>query len=328
LIPEDDERPPLLVLVGPTAVGKTALSLQIAKKFNAEIISGDSMQVYRRMDIGTAKLMPDDREGVPHHLIDICEPGHPFSVSEFQSLCTDKIGEIHARGRLPFIVGGTGLYVESVCYGFQFQSQGADEVFREEMRLFAKDRGPEALHARLAAVDPATAAKLHFNDERRIIRALELFHLTGRPVSEVQEQSRGDDKPSPYKLCIIGLTTEREALYRRIEMRVDGMLEAGLVDEVRALLAEGVPRSAVSMRGLGYKEIAAYLAGEMDYAAAVTLLKRDTRHFAKRQLSWFRHMKALEWVEIGEQTKNNELFAAICAIIAGKFPFDLEYICS
>lgn len=325
---ETDDRPLLLVLVGPTAVGKTALSLQIAKALDAEIISGDSMQVYRRMDIGTAKLMPEDREGVPHHLIDICEPEHPFSVSEFQSVCTEKIQEIHNRGRLPFIVGGTGLYVESVCYGFQFQNIGASEEFRVEMRAYARENGTQSLHDRLAHIDPITAAKLHYNDEGRVVRALEVHHLTGKPLSSLQDQSRGDDKASPYRLCIIGLTMDRADLYRRIEERVDHMFTAGLVEEVSSLLKEGVPRDAVSMRGLGYKEITAYLAGETDYASTVEILKRDTRHFAKRQLSWFRHMKALEWVDVGEETKRSELFTKICAIIAGKFPLDLEYICS
>ncbi|WP_239614349.1 tRNA (adenosine(37)-N6)-dimethylallyltransferase MiaA [Cohnella mopanensis] len=324
----DDNRPPLLVLVGPTAVGKTALSLQLAHALNAEIISGDSMQVYRRMDIGTAKLMPEHREEIPHHLIDICEPEHPFSVSEFQSLCTQKIQDIHSRGRIPFIVGGTGLYVESVCYGFQFQDIGADESFRIEMRNFAHEQGAQALHDRLNAIDPISAAKLHPNDEGRVIRALEVFHLTGKPLSESQDQKRGDDKKSPYRLCIIGLTMDRAELYGRIEHRVDDMIADGLVEEVRSLLQLGVPRDSVSMRGLGYKEIAAYLAGETNFEDAVAILKRDTRHFAKRQLSWFRHMKALEWVDVGEAAKNNDLFPRICAIIAGKFMIDIEYICS
>ncbi|MFC5531872.1 tRNA (adenosine(37)-N6)-dimethylallyltransferase MiaA [Cohnella yongneupensis] len=325
---EPDRRPPLLVLVGPTAIGKTALSLQLAKKYNAEIISGDSMQVYRRMDIGTAKLMPEQREGVPHHLIDICEPEHPFSVSEFQRRCTDAIEEITARGRLPMIVGGTGLYVESVCYGFEFREQGADEAYREEQREYAATHGNEALHAKLAAVDPASAAKLHANDVGRVVRALEVHRVTGKPLSEQQSQARGDDKQSPYRLCLIGLTMDRAVLYERIEQRIDEMLSAGLVEEVRGLLESGVPRDAVSMRGLGYKEIAAYLAGEMPYETAVDVLKRDTRHFAKRQLSWFRHMKSLEWVDLDVAAKNNGLFAATCDIIAGKFPMDIEYISS
>jgi tRNA dimethylallyltransferase len=325
---ESDSRPPLLVLVGPTAIGKTALSLQIAKRFNAEIISGDSMQVYRRMNIGTAKLMPEEMEGVPHHLIDICEPEHPFSVSEFQRLCTESIQDIAAHGKLPMIVGGTGLYIESVCYGFEFQEQGTDETYREQQREYAITHGNEALHAKLGAIDPVSAAKLHPNDVGRVVRALEIHHVTGKPLSEQQAQARGDDKRSPYRLCLIGLTMDRASLYSRIEQRIDEMLTAGLVDEVRGLLASGVPRDAVSMRGLGYKEIAAYLAGEIDYESAVEVLKRDTRHFAKRQLSWFRHMKALEWVDVDAAAKNNGLFAATCDIIAGKFPMDIEYISS
>jgi tRNA dimethylallyltransferase len=324
---QPDCRPPLLVLVGPTAVGKTALSLSLAKAFNAEIISGDSMQVYRRMDIGTAKLPLEEREGIPHHLIDICEPDHPFSVSEFQSRCTEAISDIQARGKLPFIVGGTGLYVESVCYGYKFQERGADETFRAEMRSFAREHGRESLHGKLASIDPITAERLHPNDEFRVIRALEVFRETGKPLSEAQDQTRGDDKRSPFRLILIGLTMDRAELYDRINSRVDAMFRDGLVDEVSSLLASGVPKDAISMRGLGYKEIVAYLEGEMNYADTVELLKRDTRHFAKRQLSWFRHMKELEWVCAGPEENTSDLFESICAIIAGKFQINREYTC-
>ncbi|THF74607.1 tRNA (adenosine(37)-N6)-dimethylallyltransferase MiaA [Cohnella fermenti] len=323
-----DNRPPLLALVGPTAVGKTALSLKLAKALGAEIISGDSMQVYRGMDIGTAKLPYEEREGVPHHLIDICDPSDTFSAADFQLRCEETIRDIQARGKLPFIVGGTGLYVEAVCYGYKFQEHGGDEQFRRSMSDYAKQFGAPALHERLAAVDPAAAAKLHPNDERRVVRALEVFETTGRPFSELQSQSRGDAKRSPYNLCLIGLTMEREKLYERINERVDQMLGQGLVEEVRGLLAQGVPASSVALQALGYKEIAMYLAGRLDYDSAVTLLKRDTRHFAKRQLSWFRHMKELRWVDLDTLPKNTELFKEICGIIAGKFPYDLEYICS
>ncbi len=314
--PQTDNRPPLLVLVGPTAVGKTALSLQIAKALDAEIISGDSMQVYRRMDIGTAKLPPEERRGIPHHLIDILEPEEPFSVSLFQQLCTEKIDEIRSRGKLPFIVGGTGLYVESVCYGYSFRGDSGDEAFRERMKQFASAHGNEALHARLAEVDPVSAARIHPNDVRRVIRALEVFEATGIPFSETQGQKRGDPKESPYRLCLIGLTMDREMLYRRIEERVDAMIADGLVNEVEALLKSGVPRTAVSMQGLGYKEIAAYLCGETDLASAIALLKRDTRRFAKRQLSWFRGMPDISWFDTGGAEKNSDLFKSICAIIA------------
>jgi len=321
----DDNRPPLLVLVGPTAVGKTALSLELAAAFNAEIISGDSMQVYKGMDIGTAKLPLAERAGIPHHLIDIMEPDEPFSASRFQQLCAEKIAEIHGRGKLPFLVGGTGLYVESVCYGYDFQGDSGDEALRERLRQYALEHGEQALHDRLASVDPASAARIHPRDVRRVVRALEVWETTGRTLSESQAQQRGDSKPSPYRLCLIGLTMDRAVLYRRIDERVDAMLKEGLAREVRSLLEAGIPRTAVSMQGLGYKEIAAYLQGEMDEAAAIATLKRDTRHFAKRQLSWFRHMKELVWVDLTE-TKKADLFRVICAIIAGKFLPNREYI--
>jgi tRNA dimethylallyltransferase len=327
LNPSDkDNRPPLLVLVGPTAVGKTALSLQIARTFGCEIISGDSMQVYRRMNIGTAKLPPAERQRVPHHLIDILEPEEPFSVSMFQQLCNNQIEDIHSRGKLPFIVGGTGLYVESVCYGYAFQGETGDEVFRERMSDYAKQHGAHALHARLAAVDPATAERLHPHDVRRVIRSLEVYEKTGQTLSQSQAQSRGDDKVSPYRLCVLGLTMDRAELYRRINLRVDAMMAEGLVAEVEALLKSGVPRSAVAMQGLGYKEIAGYLCGETDLSSAVELLKRDTRHYAKRQLSWFRRMKDLAWIDMDDAQNNTDLFRSICAIIAGKFSLGLEYI--
>lgn len=314
------KKQPLLVLIGPTAVGKTRLSLDLAKQWNAEIISGDSMQIYRGMDIGTAKIPLDEREGVSHHLIDIREPEEPYSVADFQAECSRLIQDISSRGKLPFIVGGTGLYVESVCYGFEFSDTGSDEVFRQEQQQFAEEHGAEALHERLAAIDPDSAARLHPNDQRRIIRALEIFHMTGTKLSA---QLAGQKKESPYELCIIGLNMDRAVLYRRIEERIDLMLEQGLVEEVRQLLERGVPTHAVSMQGLGYKEIAAYLHGEMSYEAAVTLLKRDTRRFAKRQLSWFRHMKDIHWIDSSEN--NNNKLCAIHDIMVGKFQGRLEY---
>ncbi|MFD1954797.1 tRNA (adenosine(37)-N6)-dimethylallyltransferase MiaA [Paenibacillus thailandensis] len=315
-----EAKPPLLVLVGPTAVGKTKLSIELAKAWNAEIISGDSMQVYRGMDIGTAKITPEEQQGIPHHLIDICDPDTPFSVADFQERCNEAIAGIHARGKLPFIVGGTGLYVESVCYGYEFADYGSDEAFREEQHRYAEQYGAEALHRRLAEVDPASAEKLHPNDRRRIIRALEVYHLTGETLSSQTAKQR---KVSPYELCIIGLTMEREELYRRIERRVDLMMEQGLVDEVRRLINGGTPPHAVAMQGLGYKEIASYLRGECTLEAAVELLKRDTRRFAKRQLSWFRHMSDIHWIDAGANFNNN--LAAIHGIIEGKFQVHLEY---
>ncbi|MDI4645612.1 tRNA (adenosine(37)-N6)-dimethylallyltransferase MiaA [Cohnella hashimotonis] len=314
-----NNKPPLIALVGPTAVGKTAASLAIAKTFDCEIISGDSMQVYKGMDIGTAKLPLAEREGVPHHLIDIQNPAEPFSAADFQAACEAAIRDIHSRGRIPFIVGGTGLYVESVCYGFRFQPTGGDSSFRESMQAIADAEGPEALHRKLSAVDQATAAKLHPNDVRRVIRALEIHAATGRPASEQLGEARGDRKESPYNLALLGLHMDRAKLYARIDDRVDDMLAQGLEEEVRGLLAAGLPSSSVSMQALGYKEMAAYIEGRAAYEDAVTMLKRDTRRFAKRQLSWFRHMQDLVWIDTNAAAKITDLLPMIYAIIAGKF---------
>ena len=315
-----DVKPKLLVLIGPTAVGKTKLSLDLAKAWNAEIISGDSIQVYRGMDIGTAKIKPEEREGITHHLIDICDPLHAFSVAEFQERCAALIPAITERGKLPFIVGGTGLYVESVAYGYDFADVGSDEAFREEQTQYAEQFGAEALLDKLRIVDPTSALRLHRNDQRRIIRALEIHHLTGSTLSE---QLEGQSKTSPFELCIIGLTMDRSILYSRINERVDAMIAEGLVEEVKGLLDRGIPADAVSMHGLGYKEIALYLQGELTVEEAVEMLKRDTRRFAKRQLSWFRHMKDIHWIDSSENF--NENLIKIHGIIAEKFKMSLEY---
>lgn len=307
---------PLLVLIGPTAIGKTKLSIEIAKAYGCEIISGDSMQIYRGMDIGTAKIRPEETEGVPHHMIDICEPDDSFSVADFQEKVREKIAEIGKRGALPFIVGGTGLYIESVCYDFRFSEAGSDEEFRGEMFRFLEEYGEEALHDKLRAVDPRSADRLHPRDTRRIVRALEIHKLTGRTLSEQLEEQK---RESPYDLCIVGLTMERKILYKRIEERIDAMLAEGLVEEVRGLLARGIPRDAVSMRGLGYQQIAAFLAGETSYEEAVYLLKRDTRRYAKRQLSWFRHMKDIHWIEVSPEPNLFDLLQSFQTILAGKF---------
>ncbi|GIO31116.1 MULTISPECIES: tRNA (adenosine(37)-N6)-dimethylallyltransferase MiaA [Paenibacillus] len=319
---EPIDKPKLLVLVGPTAVGKTKLSIELAKEWNCEIISGDSMQVYREMDIGTAKIAKEEMQGVPHHLIDIHNPDEPYSVAEFQEECHRLIQDIHARGKLPFIVGGTGLYVESVCYDYQFAQVGEDKAFRDEQAAFAEGNGAEALHGRLKAVDPASAEKLHPNDQRRIIRALEIFHLTGIPLSA---QLEGQTRESPYRLCLLGLTMDRQMLYKRIEARIDEMLKQGLVEEVSLLLNKGYGTDLVSMQGLGYKQIASYLQGRESLEDAVAILKRDTRRFAKRQLSWFRHMKEISWVDVTEPVNFSAKMAEIRDIIAGKFLSNLEY---
>ncbi|MFR9708946.1 tRNA (adenosine(37)-N6)-dimethylallyltransferase MiaA [Paenibacillus sp. MB22_1] len=317
-----NDKPKLLVLLGPTAVGKTKLSIELARDLSCEIISGDSMQVYRGMDIGTAKITKEEMGGIPHHLIDVLDPDEPFSVALFQEWCRKLIPEITERGHLPFIVGGTGLYIESVCYEFQFTEAGADEEFRARQQAFAETYGVQALHAKLAEVDPKSAERLHPNDVRRVIRALEIFHITGETLSSQLEKQQ---KQSPYELCLIGLTMDRQMLYKRIERRIDEMLRLGLVDEVRGLLRKGYSRDAVSMQGLGYKEIVEHLVDGVPLEAAVEKLKRDTRRFAKRQLSWFRHMKDINWIDVGDGENFSGILEAAHAIIAGKFPADLEY---
>jgi tRNA dimethylallyltransferase len=309
-------KPKLLVLVGPTAVGKTKLSLEVARMHGCEIISGDSMQVYRGMDIGTAKIPTEEQQGIPHHLIDIIDPDEVFSVAAFQQNAEKLIQTIHAREHLPFIVGGTGLYIESLCYQFQFSEASADEAFRLEQAAYLEEFGEQALLEKLRKVDPISAERLHPNNTRRVIRALEILHITGITLSA---QLAGQQRQSPYELCIIGLTMDRGLLYKRIEQRIDQMLEQGLVEEVQGLLAHGYTQDFVSMQGLGYKEIIRYLQGEYTLNDAVTLLKRDTRHYAKRQLSWFRHMKDIHWVDVTEFTNFSTHLQKINDIIAGKF---------
>lgn len=313
-------KPRLLVLVGPTAVGKTNLSLEIAVRFDCEIISGDSMQVYRGMDIGTAKATARERAAIPHHMIDIHDPDYPFSAAEFQDKVRALIVDIHRRGKLPFIVGGTGLYIESVCYDYQFSEIGMDETYRAELHAFADRQGEEALHDRLKAVDPEAAERIHFNDRRRTIRALEVYRFTGLPQSR---QTAGQKKHSPYELCIIGLTMDRQILYNRIETRIDQMIGQGLVREVEGLLAQGCSPDLFSMQGLGYKEIVGYLQGDYDLPHAVELLKRNTRRFAKRQLSWFRRMKEIHWIDVTDGNFSAHL-QTIRDILAGKFTPDPE----
>lgn len=316
-------KPRLLVLVGPTAVGKTKLSLRLAHEYGAEVISGDSMQVYRGMDIGTAKVTPEEQNGVPHHLIDIHDPDHAFSVAEFQERSRGLIADIHSRGKLPFIVGGTGLYVESVCYDYQFSEVESDDEFREEQRLYAEQHGNEALWERLREVDQESAQRLHPNDQRRIIRALEVFHISGERLSE---QLKVQKKQSPYELCIVGLTMDRALLYKRIEERIDLMMEQGLLEEVQRLRDQGYGMQHISMQGLGYKEILGYLEGATTLEEAILQLKQDTRRFAKRQLSWFRHMKDIEWVDVSNLENFSAHLDQIHAIIADKLKIERQFI--
>jgi len=309
--------PPLLVLVGPSAVGKPAYSYEIARRFRVEIISGDSVQVYRGMDIGSAKAPPPERERFPHHLIDILDPDEPYTAADFQKAAAELIRAIAARGRLPAIVGGTALYIESVVYDYRFPGAGADPQIRARWEAAADELGLAALHRMLAERDPAAAARIHPNDRKRIVRALEICEATGGTTADFRQKR---EKKSPYRLCMIGLTMDRRKLYERIDRRVDEMIGQGLVEEVRALLAKGYDRGLPAMQAIGYKEIAAYLCGETTLERAVELLKRNTRRFAKRQLSWFRTMPQIQWVDVTDESKFSTHCERINDIIATAFP--------
>lgn len=303
------EKPPLIILTGPTAVGKTDLSIRLAKEINGEIISADSMQVYRRMNIGTAKITPAEMEGVPHHLIDILEPDEGFNVFLFKELAKRAIEEILSRGRVPVIVGGTGFYIQAVLYDIDFTDNDTDDGIRRELTQVYEQKGAEYLHGLLREIDPESAQDIHANNVKRVIRAIEFYRQTGKRISEHNAEQRVNE--SPYNFAYFVLNDDREVLYDRINRRIDKMMEAGLVKEVQGLMAEGLDRSLVSMQGLGYKEIIAYLKGELSLEEAVYILKRDTRHFAKRQLTWFRREKEVDFVELKELGGREQAFAYI-----------------
>ena len=291
---------PLLVLVGPTAVGKTQLSLRLAAELDGEIVSADSMQVYKFMDIGTAKPTPKERRQIPHHLLDICLPNESFSVARYQRLAWDAIASIHRRGKLPILTGGTGLYVQAVVDGLNFPPRPYDKQYRAQLQAMAREEGPEAVHRLLQQVDPETASRLHPNNLRRVIRALEISHCTGRPMSEhLADEPR--QKP-PYDLYMYGLTRDRSELYQRINLRVDEMIQAGLVDEVKGLMEMRYAEGKTALQALGYKEILAYLQGVRTLEESIELLKRDTRRYAKRQLTWFRRDRRIRWFNLSEKT--------------------------
>ncbi len=285
---------PLIILTGPTAVGKTDLSIALAKAVNGAIISADSMQVYRHMDIGSAKIKPEEQQGVPHYLIDALEPWEEFHVVRFQEMAQAAMAEIYAQGKLPIITGGTGFYIQALLYGIDFTEEEQDPAYRRSLERLAQEKGASYLHELLLKVDEKSAQDIHENNIKRVIRALEYHHLTGQKISEHNEAER--QKESPYAFCYFVLNDERARLYQRIEQRVDQMLQEGLVEEVKSLKAMGCTRDMVSMQGLGYKEILDYLDGQISLDEAVYLIKRDTRHFAKRQLTWFRRERDVIWL--------------------------------
>ncbi|RHG11420.1 tRNA (adenosine(37)-N6)-dimethylallyltransferase MiaA [Dorea longicatena] len=289
------KKKPLVVLTGPTAAGKTKASIGLAKAIGGEIISADSMQVYEYMDIGSAKIRPEEMQGVPHYLIDDLKPWDEFHVVRFQQMAKNAMEQIYANGHIPIVVGGTGFYIQALLYDIDFTSTAQDDTYRAELENLVKEKGAAYLHNMLRKVDPKSAEGIHANNVKRVIRALEYYRQTGQKMSEHNEEERR--KESPYEFVYFVLNAPREQLYARIDRRVDQMVEEGLVDEVKHLKELGCTKEMVSMQGLGYKEILAYLDGECDLDTAVYTIKRDTRHFAKRQLTWFRRERQVTWIQ-------------------------------
>ncbi|WP_346065604.1 tRNA (adenosine(37)-N6)-dimethylallyltransferase MiaA [Lacrimispora amygdalina] len=277
---------PLIIITGPTAAGKTDLSVRLAQAIGGEIISADSMQVYRHMDIGSAKITEEEKKGIPHYLIDVLDPEEEFNVAVFQKLAKAAVNTIYSHGNIPIVTGGTGFYIQALLYDIDFTETGEDSSIREELETMGREKGGEYLHELLHKIDPDSAAEIHPNNKKRVIRAIEYFRQTGEKISEHNRRER--EKSSPYDFLYYTVNMDREVLYQRIDRRVDLMMERGLVSEVKRLKEMGCTREMVSMQGLGYKEILDYLQGICTLEEAVYILKRDTRHFAKRQITWFK----------------------------------------
>lgn len=298
------DKPRVLAVVGPTASGKTWLGVQLAKLYGGEVISADSMQIYKGMDIASAKPSEEEKEGIPHHLMDFLNMDVPFSAADYVKLAKEKIEEVLSRGKLPVIVGGTGLYVDSLLENVKFSEGGSDEAYREELMAYARENGAEALHARLAETDPEAAAAIHPNNIIRVVRALEVCHVTGRRFSELKAESRTEE--SPYNSLILGLNYEdRAVLYRRIDLRVEEMVKNGLIEEARELWERGGMRT--SANAIGYKELIPYFTGEMPLEECVAKIQQETRRYAKRQLTWFRKNDRIKWIILGEFDKKTEI---------------------
>lgn len=304
-----ETKKPLLILTGPTAVGKTEASIALAKACGGEIISADSMQVYRHMDIGTAKITKEEMQGIPHFMIDEIEPDEEFNVCIFQKMAKQYITDIYSRNHIPILVGGTGFYIQAVLYDILFEDENEDNHYRKSLEEEASRFGAQYLHEKLSLVDPEAAETIHPNNVKRVIRALEFHHETGGKISLHNREQR--ERSSPYCFCYFVLDIDRKVLYERIDQRVDKMMQAGLADEVKGLLDRGCSRSLVSMQGLGYKEIAAALCGECTMEEAVYRLKRGTRHFAKRQLTWFRREREVTRMKKENYSSTGQLVAAM-----------------
>lgn len=299
---------PIVVLTGPTAVGKTELSIQLAKVIGGEIISADSMQVYKHMDVGSAKITPEEMDGVRHYLVDELEPFDEFHVVKFQEYAQKYLNEIYAHGKIPIIAGGTGFYIQALLNDIDFTEQESDSAYRKELEALAEEHGNQYLHDRLKEVDPESAEAIHPNNRKRVIRALEFYQETGRKISEhnAKEQMR----TSPYNFAYFVLNDERSHLYKRIDARVDKMIEDGLEAEVRRLKEMGCTKDMVAMQGIGYKEMLSYLDGSYSLEEAVYIIKRETRHFAKRQITWFKRERDVIWLNKNEFDYKNEAILA------------------
>ncbi|WP_369903075.1 tRNA (adenosine(37)-N6)-dimethylallyltransferase MiaA [Bacillus manliponensis] len=303
----ETKREKVVVIIGPTAVGKTKLSIDLAKALHGEIISGDSMQVYRKMDIGTAKITAEEMNGIPHYMIDIKDPEEAFSVAEFQSRVREHIRDISSRGKFPIIVGGTGLYVQSVLYDYQFSEEPGDVIYRKKLEVLASECGVEYVHNMLQEIDPESAKRIHPNNVRRVIRALEIFYTTGKTMSDQLDKQ---EQELLYDVAFVGLTMDRALLYDRINLRVDLMMEQGLLQEVKDLYEDGV-RDCQSIQAIGYKELYEYLEGRTSLEEAVTALKTNSRRYAKRQLTWFRNKMDVEWFNMTSGEKTTEILQYI-----------------
>ena len=295
---------PLIILTGPTAVGKTELSIRLAKAVNGEIISADSMQVYRYMDVGTAKITAEEMQGVPHHLIDVLEPSEDFNVFLFKEMAEKALDNIYKKGKIPVVTGGTGFYIQALLYDINFEDTDADSDFRTEMYRLAEEKGNEYVHGLLKEVDPVSASEIHFNNIKRVIRALEYHNQTGKKISEHNEEQRQNE--SPYNFLYLVLNDDREKLYERINKRVDLMFENGLTKEVDRLIEMGCHRDMTSMKAIGYREFFDYYDGNADLSQVRENIKTDTRHFAKRHLTWFRREKEVTMVNVNEFNRDKD----------------------
>ncbi len=311
-----DNRPPLVIIAGPTAVGKTSVSIELAKEINGEIISADSMQIYKGMDIGTAKISESEMKGVKHYLIDIINPDENFSVSDFQSKASDFIVSIISKNKIPIVVGGTGLYINSLVYDLDFTQAVSNWDLRDKYLELSKEHGNQYVYDELKKVDIESANRIHINDTKRIIRALEIYHETGKPMSYFYKDFRKEN--DKYNIIFIGLTMDRNKLYDRINKRIDTMIEEGLIKEVNNLLNMGYSEELVSMQGLGYKEIIQYIKGNYSLDEAIEILKRDSRRFAKRQLTWFRRDEKIKWIEIDKFDSSDKLIEYISEYVKEK----------